>query len=264
MRLARALEVSSGRAVIILDFDGTLAPIVASPRAPVLARTARATLARLAASPRVCVAVVSGRALPDLRARVGLRGVVYGGCHGLEIAGGGWRFRHARARVRTLAAARRALAAGAARLPGTRVEWKGLAVSLHYRRVAPAHRAAVRALAAGVARGLGLAVIPGRRVYDLVPCVGWDKGMAALWTARRARASLGGRPAILYAGDDTTDEAAFRRLRRSGMTIRVGGGPTVAEFALRGVAEVHALLGWLARAIGEGRRAGRGNRRGGG
>ena len=156
-----------------------------------------------------------------------------------------------RARTRALAGARRALAAGAARLPGARVEWKGLAVALHYRRVPAARRHAVRALVRELERRLpGLAVIPGNRVYDFVPRVGWDKGMAARFIARRARAELGGPPAVLYAGDDTTDEAAFRRLRRSGVTIRVGGGSTAAEFALRSVADVHALLGWLARALG--------------
>ena len=243
--------MSARRAVVILDFDGTLAPIVASPQASALARPARATLARLAASPRARVAVVSGRALSDLQRRVGLAGLVYGGCHGLEVAGDGWRFRHPRARTRALAGARRALAAGAARLPGARVEWKGLAVALHYRRVPAARRPAVRALVRELERRLpGLAVIPGNRVYDFVPRVGWDKGMAARWIARRARAELGGPPAVLYAGDDTTDEAAFRRLRRSGVTIRVGGGPTAAEFALHSVADVHALLGWLARALG--------------
>jgi trehalose-phosphatase len=237
--------VSARRAVVILDFDGTLAPIVASRLAPVLARPARAMLAR-----RARVAVLSGRALSDLRMRVGLAGLVYGGCHGLEVAGDGWRFRHPRARPRALAGARRALAAGAARLPGARVEWKGLAVAFHYRRVPPARRPAVRALVRELERRLpGLTVIPGNRVYDFIPRVGWDKGTAARWIARRARAELGGRTAVLYAGDDTTDEAAFRRLRRSGVTIRVGGGATAAEFALRSVADVHALLGWLARAL---------------
>jgi trehalose-phosphatase len=208
-------------------------------------------LARLAASPRARVAILSGRALPDLQKRVGLVGVVYGGCHGLELAGAGWRFRHPRVRARTLAGARRALAAGAARLPGARVEWKRLAVALHYRRVAAARRPAVRTLVRDLERRLpGIVVIPGNRVYDFVPRVGWDKGRAARRIARRAAAELGGTAAILYVGDDTTDEAAFRRLRRSGVTIHIGPGPTAAEFALRGVDEVHMLLGWLARALG--------------
>jgi trehalose 6-phosphate phosphatase len=198
-------------------------------------------LARLAASPRARVAILSGRALPDLQKRVGLVGVVYGGCHGLELAGAGWRFRHPRVRARTLAGARRALAAGAARL----------AVALHYRRVAAARRPAVRTLVRDLERRLpGIVVIPGNRVYDFVPRVGWDKGRAARRIARRAAAELGGTAAILYVGDDTTDEAAFRRLRRSGVTIHIGPGPTAAEFALRGVDEVHMLLGWLARALG--------------
>src|SRR5204863_7005888 len=166
----RALEVSARRAVVILDFDGTLAPIVASPQASVLARPARATLARLAASPRARVAVVSGRALSDLQRRVGLAGLVYGGCHGLEVAGDGWRFRHPRARTRALAGARRALAAGAARLPGARVEWKGLAVALHYRRVPAARPPAGRAPLRGPARRPpGLGVVPGRRGHGFRP-----------------------------------------------------------------------------------------------
>lgn len=198
----------------------------------------------------MCVAVLSGRALSDLRARVGVAGVVYGGCHGLEIAGAGWRFHHPRARARELAAARRLLVGRAAFIPGMRVEWKRLALSLHDRRVAPQRRNTVRALAADVVhRWPALAMISGNRVYDFVPRVGWDKGAAVRWIARRARPAVGSRPTVLYVGDDMSDEAAFRRLRGSGVTVRVGGGPSAAEFSLRGVREVHALLDWLASAV---------------
>jgi trehalose-phosphatase len=197
------------------------------------------------------VAVLSGRALADLRARVGLAGLVYGGCHGLEIAGPGVRFRHPGIRAARVTAARRLLLRRAARVPGAALEWKGLALALHDRRVPPARRAGVRALVADVAcRFPDLAVIPGNRVYEFVPRVGWDKGAAARWIVRRLGPALGARPAVLYAGDDTTDEAAFRALRGRGVTVRIGGGPSAAEYTVRGVAEVHALLRRLARAIG--------------
>lgn len=162
------------------------------------------------------------------------------------------RFRHPHARAARVAAARRALAAGARSIAGARVEWKGLAVSLHYRRVAPARRAEVRALAARVARRApDLAAVPGREVFDFVPRGGWDKGRAALWIARRvARAAGPPPPLIVYVGDDATDERAFAALKGRGVTVRVGGGASLADHAVHGVREVHALLRWIGRAIG--------------
>src|SRR5207245_3221098 len=90
---------------------------------------------------------LSGRAPADVRARVAIDHVIYGGCHGLEIQGRGLAFRHPRVRAARIVAARRTLAAGAEAIPGSRVEFKGLAVSLHYRRVALSRRRAVRDLA---------------------------------------------------------------------------------------------------------------------
>lgn len=190
------------------------------------------------------VAVISGRALGDLRARVRLPGVVYGGCHGLEIQGPGLRFRHPRARSAAAAAVNRRLVAGARTIPGARVEFKRLVVTLHYRAVAPSRHAAVRAFAASVARAVpGFVVISGRRIFDFVPNVRWDKGRAVRWIVRRARRALPpGPPVVLYVGDDTTDEAAFAAVGRGGITVHVGDGPTRAAHTVRGVREVHALL----------------------
>ncbi len=224
---------------------------MASPATAVLAPSVRATLARLAGSPRARVAVLSGRSLADVRARVGLAGVVYGGCHGLQIRGGGLAFRHPGASAARVAAARRALARGAAAIPGARVEWKGLAVSLHYRQVARARQEEARRLAARVARRMpDLRAIPGHAVVDFVPRVRWSKGEAARYIVRGVRASRRARaPLVLYAGDDVTDEAAFAALRPTGITVRVGRRRGGAEYSLRDVGQVHALLHWLVAAL---------------
>lgn len=236
--------------VAIFDYDGTLTPIVATPEAARLSRRARALLARLAGSERALVAVLSGRERADLVARVAVAGAVYGGCHGLEIEGPGLRFRHPRAREAPIAAARRSLVAGAAAIPGARVEFKRLAVSLHYRAVRPSRHAAVRALVETVAHAArDLVVIHGHRVFDFVPRVGWDRGRAVRRIVGHARRVLPrGRPLVLYAGDDATDEAAFGAVGRGGVSVHVGRGPTRAAHTLRGVREVHALLRVLARA----------------
>ncbi len=223
-RLDRELGEGAGL-VVILDYDGTLTPLVSSPGAAVLAPSVRATLARLAASERARLAILSGRGLADLRARVALDGVVYGGCHGLEIAGRRLRFRH--------------------------LECKGLAVSLHYRRVRPSRRRAVREIAEQVLRRRpDLALVAGHLVFDFLPRVGWDKGTAARWMVSRMVPTLPARRnVIVYAGDDASDEMAFAALRGRALTIHVGARPTAAEYRVRGVREVQTLLNRMASAV---------------
>ncbi|MBI3635362.1 MAG: trehalose-phosphatase [Candidatus Rokubacteria bacterium] len=237
--------------VVILDYDGTLTPIVASQGDATLAPSVRNTLTRLLRGGRARLAVVSGRAVADIRGRVALPEAVYAGCHGLEIEGGGLRFRHPHVNAGALVKVRRRLATEVASIPGAALEWKGLALSLHYRRVTASRRADVLKLATRVLRvAPGLRIIPGHMVLDIVPNVRWDKGRAVQWIAHRlARTLPDGRALVFCAGDDVTDEAAFAALRDRGVTVRVRGGPTAAEYAVRGVRDVHALLRWLARAF---------------
>ena len=253
MRLLNRLdrELGDGASLVaILDYDGTLTPLVATPGQARLAPSVRETLARLAEGERTRLAILSGRGLADLRTRVALPDVVYGGCHGLEIAGRHLRFRHPGARPSYLTATRRALVASLPSIPGARLEWKGLAVSLHYRRVAPETRPRVKAIAARIVRDRGLALVPGHEVFDFVPRLGWNKGRAARWIARRmARTLPTRRRVVLYAGDDTTDESAFEALRGRAVTICVGTRPTAAEYRVAGVREVQALLRRMASAM---------------
>ncbi|MEK7859740.1 MAG: trehalose-phosphatase, partial [Chloroflexota bacterium] len=100
-------------------------------------------------------------------------------------------------------------------------------------------------------RAPDLAVVSGRAGFDFVPRVAWDKGRAALWIARRVARAVGPPPPlIVYAGDDATDERVFAALKGRGVTVRVGGGASLADHAVHGVREVHALLRWIGRAIG--------------
>src|SRR5678815_3831800 len=86
--------VGDGLILLMTDYDGTLTPIVDDPADAILAVQTREDLARLARSPRARVAVISGRGIEDLRARVALDDVIYAGCHGLEIEGPNLLFRH--------------------------------------------------------------------------------------------------------------------------------------------------------------------------
>jgi len=242
-RLDRELGDGAGL-IVILDYDGTLTPLVSSPSAAFLAPAVRANLARLASSERARLAILSGRGLDDLRARVALDNVLYGGCHGLEIAGRRLRFRHPLAQRAGVAATERALAAALPSMPGALLERKGLVVSLHYRHVKPSQRAAVRdAVDQVVSRRPDLMLIAGHLVFDFLPRVGWHKGTAACWMVSRLARTLPARRAVIvYAGDDASDEMAFAALRDRALTIHVGSRPTAAEYRVRGVREVQALL----------------------
>ncbi|HEV8663430.1 MAG TPA: trehalose-phosphatase, partial [Candidatus Methylomirabilis sp.] len=169
-RLGAELEAGAGL-LLVLDFDGTLAPIVSRPEAARLAPAVRKTLARLAAASRVGLAILSGRSLPDLKRRVGLRGIVYGGCHGLEIRGPGLRFRHPQASVlrRRIRAAAAVLTRDIPEFPGAHLESKGLALAVHYRGLSPSRRTALHRWVKGVAARAALAILPGKQVWDLVP-----------------------------------------------------------------------------------------------
>lgn len=233
------------RLLVALDFDGTLAPLARRPEAARMSPSTRAALRALAARADVRVAVVSGRALADLRAKVGLERPAYAGNHGLELCAGSWRWAHPglRGRRGPLRRAARDAVALCRLAPGAWVEAKGATFSVHVRAVKdPRAEARLRSgLAAAVRRAGGLAVRPGKRVYEVRPRLAWDKGRALELLRRR----LAPGAACVYVGDDATDEDVFRRFKGKGLTVKVGPGRTAAACRVAGPAGVRRLLGRL-------------------
>jgi trehalose 6-phosphate phosphatase len=242
-------KVTPGTPVILFcDYDGTLVPIRKTPAEAILRPSRRRFLARLAE--RVCVVIVSGRSVRDVRAHVGIDGIAYVGDHGLEISSPGWRWVHAGAKK-----ARPALVAALGRIsrrqrdfPGMLVEWKGFTGSVHYRLLAPRLRDDLRAIVEREARASGgaLKLTEGKMVFEFRPNLDWDKGKAVVKLARRLG---GGRRAIrVYIGDDRTDEDAFRELGPEAVTIFVGARKrTRAKHRLADVPAVWEFLRALGR-----------------
>lgn len=203
----------AGKFVLLLDFDGTLAPIVPRPEDAALLPATRDALDRLKALPRLDMAVVSGRGMADARERVGLQEIAYAGNHGMEIEGPDVRRIHEEA-----AAARPHLAAVVERLrreladvDGAFVEDKHLTLSIHYRRVARERVGIVReAVFAAVEPQDDLVITEGKEILEVRPAVDWDKGRAVEFLLRQL-APPPGTP-VIYIGDDRTDEDAFRVL----------------------------------------------------
>lgn len=215
-----------GPAIAGFDFDGTLAPIRPTPGEAVMQTDVAAAFADLAR--RMPVAVVSGRGLADLRARLpGAPRWVLGN-HGAEgLPGADPRAQQAH---RSACAQWRAQLHGKASLlaSGILLEDKRHSLSLHYR-LAPDHEAARAALLADVA-ALRPAprVVPGKCVLNLVHPDAVDK-----FGAMRTLAALHGPgTGVFFAGDDDNDEILFRQAPPEWVTVKVGMGETAARFRL--------------------------------
>ncbi|HSL48233.1 MAG TPA: trehalose-phosphatase [Candidatus Deferrimicrobiaceae bacterium] len=244
-----------GSILLMTDYDGTLTPLVDDPADAMLAVRTREDLARLARSPRARVALISGRGLEDLRARVALDDVIYAGCHGLEVFGPNLAFRHpdALAQQAVLLAVGDILIRHAPAVRGMRVEAKGLAVAVHYRHVAAdeIRRVEIELARAMREQGSRLKIFHGSKVIEVLPQVAWTKGECAQWIQERLQASLPEPALWLYLGDDWTDEHAFEVLSGKALTIRVGDAvpASKAAYRLRDVSEVHRLLARLAAGV---------------
>ncbi|MFO0887645.1 MAG: trehalose-phosphatase [Isosphaeraceae bacterium] len=237
----------SPRIFLGLDFDGTLAPIRPTPDEVALDRAVRGWLDGLSRMSGVTVAIVSGRSIADVSARVALPGLIYAGNHGLEIAGPEVHFIEPTAAALSgeLGSLASRLSGELAEVPGALVEPKGLTASVHDRNVPPADRPRVEWAVRRAAEGAdGRFVIqPGLCVWEIRPWVDWHKGkaVAAILDA------LGRSEPLLpiYLGDDRTDEDAFAAIP-DGITARVGPPrPTAARYALESPVEVAFFLRWL-------------------
>ncbi|HET8743282.1 MAG TPA: trehalose-phosphatase [Gaiella sp.] len=217
--LLQRLAAEPQRAAILLDVDGTLAPIVSRPENAAVPDETRRELARLA-SRYALVACVSGRPGEEVERLVGVPGVALVGEHGLELApeARGWADRMA------------AFASG--------VDWpaerKPLSVSFHFRRADD--EAAARAYltrVAAAARTEGLVPRWGRMVLEVRPPVEADKGTAVAALVARAAVTR-----ALYAGDDATDLDAFTGLDGLELGVRVAVDSPEAPPALLASADV--------------------------
>ena len=198
----RLLAAEPERAAVLLDVDGTLAPIVARPEDAHVPEETRRELARLAGR-YALVACVSGRPRSEVERMVGVAGVAVVGEHGLELA--------------PEAAAWADRIAEFARGVDWPAERKPLSVSFHFRRADD--EAAARAYltrVADAAEAEGLVPRWGRMVLEVRPPVAADKG-----TAVRTLVTRAGVRRALYAGDDRTDLDAFHGLDGLELGVRV-------------------------------------------
>jgi trehalose 6-phosphate phosphatase len=215
------LRDDPGRAAILLDIDGTLAPIVEQPSRAHVPEDTRQLLIRIAQRYGE-VACVSGRRASEARAMVAIGSISYLGSHGAELLRGGWTRPQLDPRLEDWTRREhefgRLVDTPEARRHGVRLEDKGAIVAFHWRGAAneEAARAAIDAIAAR-AQAAGFRPHWGRKVLEVRPPIEFDKGLGV-------RSLLEGVDvgAVMYVGDDVTDLDAFRAIARLAQEGRVG------------------------------------------
>jgi trehalose-phosphatase len=236
--LARVARVP--HLLVACDYDGTLAPLVDDPTRAEPHPEAVAAVRTLAALPQTTVAVISGRSLRDLAALSRLPNEVkLVGSHGSEFdVGFVERIAPELADLRTRLG--RALYDLAKPMPGIRLEQKPASVAVHTR-LADRNAAAqiIEAVRSGPATWPGVHVTIGKDVMEL-SVVATEKGLAVDTLRTQNSAS-----AVVYLGDDDTDETAFNRLSGLDIGVRIGAGETHAEHTVADYQGAIAVLNML-------------------
>jgi trehalose 6-phosphate phosphatase len=235
--LRRALDGAARlpRLLIACDYDGTLAPIVSNPADARPLPTSSAALEELAALPGITVALISGRALAVLKELSGLSDRVHlVGSHGAEFDTGFISPIDARAEA-LLVEIKQTLDTIAAEYPGATTELKPASVALHVRNASSDDGDAAMRRANEAATAWDAQVTDGKAVKEFA-VIQTDKGQAVDILRDQHDAS-----AVLFLGDDVTDEKAFRRMRDGDIGVKVGPGETAAAYRVddpQNVAEV--------------------------
>ncbi len=251
-RVAAQLRGAS-HILLLADYDGTLTPIVERPELANLSENTRRLLRNLARQRGFTLGIISGRALADLKERVGISGVIYAGNHGLEIEGPGISFVNPVAEELRpiLRVMHYVLSRALATVRGVMVEDKGLSLSVHYRLAEERRGEDVERIVKEVVGGAEAAgqakITPGKKVYEVRPAVTWDKGKAVKLLMKRY--GKGGRKSGLvpiFFGDDRTDEDAFKVIGNygAGISVFVGeeGQHSIARYFLKSSDEVAVFL----------------------
>jgi len=235
--------------VLFLDYDGTLTPIVESPSKALISKQTKHLLKRLSANYRCKLAIISGRSLKDIKKRVGLKNIIYSGNHGLEIEGPSIRFEvlfsfNYKTIIKQI---KKELNKRLSPINGVLLEDKGFSLSLHYRLVDKKRIPFVKTtfdMVVSPYLNNKIKIKTGKKVFEIMPAVEWDKGKVALWLLNKLKLHLGNRQILpIYVGDDVTDEDAFKALKREGLTIFIGSPKkSNAKYYLKNTKEVFEFL----------------------
>ena len=231
--------------VFFLDYDGTLTPIVGRPEDAKISEEMRNTVIDLCNN--FSVTIVSGRCRDDVQALLGLDGMVYAGSHGFDILGPNLQMinEDAKAMMPVIASIIEKVTKEVGDIEGSIIENKKFSLAVHYRQVDEEKyfEKIKKCCEDAIVGHDGLRLMHGKKVFEILPAFDWDKGKAVRFVVK----ALGfnwDEVVVVYIGDDTTDEDAYRMIRTRGVPIHVSteDNPSVANFKVKTPDDVRCLF----------------------
>lgn len=240
--------LKSQRVNLMIDFDGTLSPIVSHPQQAALPLETKETLGKLATNEKVSIAVISGRDLKNLKSRINLPGIEYFGNYGLEYedSDGIIGFDKSDKFIDSIRKFIDEIHPKLKRFAGVVLENKKYTLSIHYRNMA---KQFLPQLKKEISNTLSvhpkLRLAEGKKVFEIFAKDFQPKGKIVEKLINVNKNHL-----PIYIGDDTSDEEAFRVVRKGGLSVRVGReAGSAAEYFLNDQGEVEKLLKMLEKAV---------------
>jgi trehalose 6-phosphate synthase/phosphatase len=241
-------RIGNRELILFLDFDGTLAAIADSPDKAVVPHTTLSSLERIALL--APLGIISGRALTDLRERVGVKDIAYAGNHGAEIwiENGISRAPGVERAAQSLRLLLEQLRSSLSAIDGVMIEDKGITASIHFRMADQSREGEVLRIFWDIASDHSneFRITTGKKVLEIRPQGAWDKGQAVA----RIMALKGHGRMPLYIGDDTTDEDAYLAIKGSGISVSIGQN-SMSDYYLRDQEEVAPFLDWIIEVISQ-------------
>nr|XP_023013746.1 probable trehalose-phosphate phosphatase 2 [Leptinotarsa decemlineata] len=246
---------NSSKIALLLDYDGTLSPIVAHPDLAKIPSETKTILHSLSQRPEVFVAIISGRSVSNVKNMVGLNSITYAGNHGMEVLyPDGSTYRHKlpenfEDQVNLLIAK---LEKEVVR-DGAWIENKGSTLTFHFRATPENLRGEIEQTAQRIIEEANFKVGKAHCALEARPKVDWNKGkVALLLLEKKFGVNWKNDVKVVFAGDDTTDEDAMRELKGAAATFRIAPAVNINTFAdklLSSTGEVVKILKLVERLV---------------
>jgi trehalose 6-phosphate phosphatase len=236
---------SSSSVLLFLDYDGTVVPIRKEPSLALLSTERKSVIRTLSRIPWLFAGIISGRPLKEVRKLVGDEKLFYAGNHGFEILFKEkvWIHPELMSVGYSLIKVSSELKSATQGIKGILIEDKQATVSVHYRKVTSQSPGSILKTVLKVVEPYPdlFEVTRGKKVYEIRPCIDWDKGKAVVKISQFF--DFKPEPLKIYIGDDVTDEDAFGVLGKDDISIRVGYKKgSKAQYFCRGSTDVLQFL----------------------
>lgn len=236
----------ANKRLLLLDYDGTLAPFVDNPDRAAPSKELKQLLKSLSEDPKNTVVIISGRGRADLETWFGGTNLGLVAEHGAFTHKPEHKYWHKAPLAKDTTWQKQViqvLEKYAAKTPGSFVEKKESSVVWHFRRASPYHAqkylVILKRLLSGVADDLSLDLRQGNMILEVRPNGIHKGGIVAALLANRP-------DFVLAIGDDYTDEDTFVSLPDTAYTIKVGRGRTAALMRAKNISQIRELLGMFA------------------